>query len=443
MQTVVFGCGGLFKKKIDEITKIYDIVAIIDNNESENVSYKNEIIPVYNPKIGTGIYPDAKYIVCANDFVSMTEQLIKLGISVKQIDYAYNYEPHDSVMFVNGQKLMITLECFVYLDRDGIEHNFKNMEEYILLKSQIEEKYLKSIKKVPYYDIDNMNLKIVELITSEYVKQNDFYRNAYWIKKYCGMDVHDYIPAAIEHACYMGEDYYCDADLNHDYKSIITLSDKRENVLKRHTDKRIFKIGPGIAYSDFFDSLEKMEIIKKEYGKTLLVFPSHSTDFVLMEYDFDLFLEEIRKIAINFDTVNICLHYSDLLNGNYKIYKDAGFNLVSAGHMYDKWFLPRLKELLYCCDLIMSNDVGSYVGQGALLGKGSFLYKQEYFIKSNEEYIEEYRMRKKDITYNNLFSLFSNPDGIITKKQFKMIDYVWGISYIKSKEELRELLKQL
>lgn len=314
-----------------------------------------------------------------------------------------------------------------------------------IIKQQIYKPYdlwrMNSIKDMSMYEYKIIAKKIYNLFTIERCAQNDFYYNAYHMKKYCGLSNNYRIKAAIEHGVYL-DDGVWDLDINHGYNNIITLGEARKEILKNRTDKNIVKVGPYIAYAESFWNEEKIVKEKVKNGKTLTVFPSHSTTQVDMNFDIPQFIKKIREISAGYDTIVVCMYWKDVLQKKYEAYEKEGFKIVSAGHMFDPQFLPRLKTIILLSDMIMANDFGSFIGQATYFDKPCYLYKMDCNVKAdNDIYIKEYMSKGR--LYKQAFDVFNSITNKVTEEQYAFCNYVWGNNEVKSKDELREILTSL
>lgn len=223
---------------------------------------------------------------------------------------------------------------------------------------------------------------------------------------------------------------------------MLTLSQKRKGILSRHTDKKIHMIGINIAYVDEFLTDMQKEKEKAYLGRNLLVFPMHSTATIDLDYNIQDFIREIKQVAKDFDSVRVCMYWKDLLRGQHLPYANEGFEIVSAGHSYDRSFLPRLKSIISCADMIMSNDMGSFIGQGIYMNKACYIYRQHYTYSTNEM-SEEYELRKSDNDYNQLFKIFGTGDNYITREQREFANYLFGLNEVKTPQQMNQILEQL
>lgn len=250
------------------------------------------------------------------------------------------------------------------------------------------------------------------------------------------------IKASVEHAFFFGKDYW-DIEVNHDLPGIITQGSIRPEMLSKYTDKPVYPIGTYIQYADdFYYSEEKKKELKDKSGRTLLVFPMHSSHWIDLDYNVDEFIHEIQEVSAGFDTVRVCMYWKDIIRKTHLKYKEKGFEIVSAGHIYDKQFLRRLKLIISTADHVMSNDVGSYVGQSLCLNKPVFLWRQSY-SGGGEGYEEEYDTRLSDEKYLAVFDAFGEFQESITEEQKDLCDKFWGLKKKMTPNELRALLEKL
>lgn len=265
------------------------------------------------------------------------------------------------------------------------------------------------------------------------------------LKKYCGLNNKKSIKAAVEHAVYMGEDYVWDMDINHAFPAIIIQGEMRKSIISQKTDKKIISIGTYIQYTDSYYSFDEFVEIKKRIGKTLLIFPMHSTHHVNLEYNIFDFINEIENIAKDYDTVMVCMYWKDILMNTYKQYQNKGFEIVSAGHIFDKNFLVRLKSIIELSDMVVANDVGSFIGQSIALHRPVYLFKQNYTFRSTskKEYEEEYDIRLKYDIYLKNFEIFSSPLAMITDEQRAFANWLWGVDIKLTKQQMKSLFENL
>ena len=266
--------------------------------------------------------------------------------------------------------------------------------------------------------------------------ENNLYGNGYVIER--EFNHIDLNVTAIEHGLYIGS-IVPERHLLDTFNSIITFSEYRKKFIETKTDKEIVTIGPYIKYAVPLYSQEKINCEKKRLGKTLVVFPSHSIDCVYAKYDINLFIKYIKELKnkFNFDTILICLYWKDIALGMQQKYIEAGFNVVSAGHSYDPYFLSRLKTIILLSDATLTNAVGTHVGYAVSLNKPIQIWDKSQVkyhpIPGNEIKAEkELTMRQGgDLdthreAVSHIKNVFSSFNHVLSEEQKSCVKYYWG-----------------
>ncbi len=216
-------------------------------------------------------------------------------------------------------------------------------------------------------------------------------------------------------------------------KTVYTFSEQRKKVLEaylaeKNLTRTIIPVGPYILGSTNFLSEEKRKNLKKTLKKTLVVFPSHSIDYIEAEFDSDTLLNEIEKLKPQFNTILICVYWLDILQNKHKAYEDAGYTIVSAGNRSDPYFLPRLKDIIELSDCTMSNNVGTHIGYSICLHRPHYFFSQPltYTIHKNP-FMDEGVKNIENSTINQLFHThFGKFKEEITEQQINLIQEFWG-----------------
>jgi len=228
---------------------------------------------------------------------------------------------------------------------------------------------------------------------------------------------------------------------------ILTFSVYREDYIKKH-GKKVIKIGPYIHYAEpLIDDL-KNEELKKQLGKVLLVFPSHSIKSLKKEFDFKAFLTRIHECRKGFDNVLVCLYWKDVQLGHGKVYEDAGFRVVTAGHFYDKYFLSRLKTIIELSDMTMSNDIGTHLGYCVYLKKPHYIFGQDVKLEVlNEEKMKAEISQRSEEDWKAYYDVkhafidaFSTFECSLNEKQNAIVAELWGVDEILNRKQINEVL---
>ena len=305
-------------------------------------------------------------------------------------------------------------------------------------------------KDLEVTDIFNLIENMEFLKSDEFL--HDIYSIRYILNQYAGMPDGYPLRGIIEHAPQLSKLIAGGFSIHPSLPSIVCSKFRVELIESVEGNNGAYAIGPHIAYVNHAYTEEKIAEEKKRLGKTLLVFPAHSIQGLEAKYDFEEFINEIKLIGKDFDSIRICLFWKDILEGKYKYYLDNEFELVTAGNFYDPLFLPRLKTIIETSTITMSNSLGTHVGYCVFMKKPHYIYTSNVNLEksktdgekiSNHQYKFSQKFKKsldndEDIT--DLIQTFSIYRENISKKQYDFINYYWGIDQIKSKREIRDLI---
>lgn len=284
-----------------------------------------------------------------------------------------------------------------------------------------------------------------ELVSAELHQPSDFYGHASCIKRFVGMDVNASLHAVVVHGPMMPSLHW-HVDLDAPLPVLLTSSHGACQGLRERTGKLVFSIGPVLAYASPHLSEVALAGEKGTLGRNLLVFPSHSTHHVAAMYDAKAMCAQIEQVAKDYDSVTVCLYWKDIQTGVDEVFRSAGFHCRTAGHIYDHYFLDRLKTLLTLSDAVMCYSWTSAIGYAVSMNKPVMaLHAPAERFVADEEIIKrdtlncavdvatvEYRKR--------IFELFADMRET-TEKQREAIDYMWGLSQVRSKDALLEIVQ--
>jgi hypothetical protein len=305
--------------------------------------------------------------------------------------------------------------------------------------------WMARIKNMPVTKIRTLARNIPVLCTNETHTPNDFYFHALTLKRFCGLSDNLKLKCVIQHGYQFGN-YKWDVETDNNLPVYLCPSElRKETLLRLGVTKTIYPIGPFIAYSTRSISDSSLEETRKKNGKTLVVFPSHSTHSSEVKYNMEAFCERIKTLSVHFDKVRVCLYWKDVLLGHNKAYEKFGFECITAGHMFDKNFMPRLKSIIESADMGMSNAVGDFIPFCIFLKKPFYLWKQKIEIDAlgtDTTGAAEYRkeLNEAQIAFNELFEAFSDFSEKITGQQYAVVDKYFGLSSVKTRDELKEIL---
>lgn len=283
------------------------------------------------------------------------------------------------------------------------------------------------------------HIQVFSPFTMEINPANDWYGHASIFKKYLGLPQSYQFKFIIEHGTFPTEQV-SEVELEPKLPVFLTYSNYRVDILKKYRD-HAFSIGPFIHYAPTFYSKDKITSEKKRLGKNLLIFPAHSLSYVINDYDQKWFIKKINKLAKDFDSVRVCLFWADILLGLHKYYSDLGFECVTAGHILDPNFLPRLKTIIEISDLTISNDVGTHVGYSVYLDKPHIIFHKVPEVKGTKKWTNIQSDYWSSTPYLKLLKEFSKVSYNITPTQHKVANqYYGGKNNIKTKAYLLRIV---
>lgn len=278
-----------------------------------------------------------------------------------------------------------------------------------------------------------------QLVTTEIHPPNDYYGHATILKKYADFPATEPLPLGIQHGVRFDLDYW-----RHDYRKDhavgLVPSPWRVEVIREKVQRKLHAIGPYLHYAQSLLAPEKVSAIRAILGKTLLVFPAHSTQYTAVDFDIAAFCERLADAGKNFSTVLVCLYWKDILHGAREHYEKRGLRCVTAGHMLDTAFIPRLRALLEISDATLSNQVGTHLGYSLYLGKPHQLISTEInrnFASEEHRSSSTANTRLDGDTFRERFAPTPNT---ITPEHLELAEKYWGFSAVKTPSEIRELI---
>lgn len=292
----------------------------------------------------------------------------------------------------------------------------------------------------------------------DYVANSSVYGIMYSLKKFAGTNksINQTVP---QHGVYF---YGYETSFSYRYcKRIVVMGSKMaEDLEKDGINKPIMIVGPYINYSNDYWGEEKHNLIKKDFGKTLLVFLPHAPtkkrgkvglgDLI---YTPSNVINRIKAYHSQYDSI-IVMGWSRTSNKLIrKSYEDAGFVYVVSGDPNDINFLSRQKSIIKLSDHSISFVVSTHVGYCLALGISHEiinLQKNPRFDATNIATLLAIRIRRNKLIetikiVNDAFDkiiIEKNQHYIVphykTELDFKLIDLILLEAFFNSGNEIKE-----
>lgn len=275
------------------------------------------------------------------------------------------------------------------------------------------------------------------LETKELFEPNSFYGIDFVIKKYSLIVSNKTLQIIFPHGVNLSNIFVWEAEKKASIPCVYFYSPHRYKIYKKETNKAVL---PSASPFIYLAELLKNESVPKREGT--IFFPTHSSHHVTAIMDFDKLANELEQLDDKYKPITVCIYWRDFNLGHHKIFQKKGFRIVSAGHMFDKWFLFRFYHLCSTHKYAMSNELGSHLFYSIKAGCSFSLMNYKQAIKQATGSI-----LKRDTSVPDqkivadLVRLFSVPLEEITDEQLRCVDSYLGIEYLKTPDELRAELE--
>lgn len=173
---------------------------------------------------------------------------------------------------------------------------------------------------------------------------------------------------SVEHGLIIAKDIYYDVSYTA-RQAVVTMGPFRKRVIRKKLYIPVFCCGPYIQYASHYYSWRQIQNYRESHGRTLLVFPQHSTDACSVERELSQYVREILLRAEGFDTVIACVFWWNLDDPLVDCLKAEGVEIMCAGFRDDPLFLSRLKTIIALSDEVLSDGIGTHVGYCIAEGK--------------------------------------------------------------------------
>ncbi|MBZ0263228.1 tetratricopeptide repeat protein [bacterium] len=272
-----------------------------------------------------------------------------------------------------------------------------------------------------------------ELVSVEIYGVNDFYGHATQMKQFLGLPPNHKLKFILAHGVVQHKRIW-EIKVESPLPVFLCPSAEYANLFQEAVGKIAFGVGPMLYYVPGFDSA-----LPLPEEKTLVVFPDHSTHYQTTDYNFDRIEAVIQSQASRFERIRICLYWKDILLGHHLYYLDQGYEVTSAGHMFDPYFIRRLIQIIGSATETIAFSVSTNMSYSVAMNRPIWITdgdsKRQYKDEQTREQFIDYWDDAKAFR-DEAEALFSDPVDKITTGQREFIARVAGLDCRRSKEEL-------
>lgn len=283
-------------------------------------------------------------------------------------------------------------------------------------------------------DLDSLCRERV-LETRELFAPNAYYGNDLALKAYCGWPADRPLKAIIPHGVVFNREYTWESERRSSLPMVLAYPDFRVPAYRKVTRKLVV---PGTAPFVFVCRLMQQRPAPRRRGT--LFFPAHSTHGVTVQTDHHAIAERLSRLESKFQPVRVCIYWKDYLAGRHLQYAARGFEIVSAGHMFDPLFMFRLYSLLTLHRFASSTTEGSYIFYAVQAGCVYF-HLRGFGVES----LPNTAASSGDVCTHPeaeaVISAFSGEFEEVTPRQRQIVEVFMGSENIASPARLREILE--
>lgn len=213
----------------------------------------------------------------------------------------------------------------------------------------------------------------------------------------------------------------------------------------RATDKQVLPAASPATYV-----IEELARADQPDRTGTIFFVDHSTHHVVSPFSSVLLPNSLRQAPEWARPITVCMYWRDIQLGRHIPFRELGFTVVSAGHLYDPHFLYRLYWLCAKHRYASANAFGTHTFFSVLAGCVHTHLKSVPHssgvtvrdIPSGEVVIKRVDVRPASIDALDLSEVFHDPEPNV-RAQRETAGYFLGRGHLLGSSELVELFRDL
>lgn len=276
--------------------------------------------------------------------------------------------------------------------------------------------------------------------TCEIFTPNDFYGHATLLKHFAGLPEGMPLPGVLPHGPSINHTIW-QPELDSPVPNIFAISEEQKVCYEKASSKPVYVIGSVAHYAEKLMADELQE--RRERASGTVAFPAHSTHHLTCEFDQTQFIKELQSLPECMGPVRVCLYWRDVQLKRHLKYQEAGFECLTAGHMFDPDFYFRLLKIFADSKYAITNKMGSSSLLAASLGLEVLHLHQSTRIRGTNEIFEgEAAPTVDQPSAVALFETMNIPPGHSRPDQQQWGDIATGRAFVRSPEHLREMMME-
>lgn len=274
------------------------------------------------------------------------------------------------------------------------------------------------------------------LKTKEIFGPNAFYGFDFIIKKYAGLPKDYPLKIVVPHGVRLGDNMW-EPEIKAPLPVTFTY-DKRWKTIYQQTCRTYgIKKLVCLSASPFLYLADLLKNQPQPKREGTIFFPAHSTHHIVAKSNFEAIADALSKIDDKYKPVTVCVYWKDFNMGHHLPFQNKGMKIVSAGHMYDPYFLFRFYHLCSMHSYSASNALGSHLFYSFQCGCSFFLWDEFGYksISDNKHLNNKAKIpNERRDALKDLFRYSTNPSK---QQQKEAVDYYLGAEHFKSKLSMK------
>ena len=200
----------------------------------------------------------------------------------------------------------------------------------------------------------------------------------------------------------------------------------------------VFPIGLCSTYA--LASIEAHSKTTPAQGNGSIFFRSHSTPAFSDSFDESEIIQWLLSLPKRYHPIRISIFPYDWGQGHYEAYRQAGFELVSAGHTYDPAFIWRHLHLICRHLYTLSTGMGTHIFHSIMCKKPALIKSIHHTYKANRRDFAQYVEAKAE--FQKLCDAFRFPHESPTREQIHLSQTWLGQSFTLTPKLLRNKIDE-